>query len=160
MNRLYLFILVSSLSVVGCVESRYDMTNSDLLKYSSVANKSYKTKVPLYFVSDHSGDEWSIDLPDWHVEQAAKKFVDHRVQIGNSGFFVYGIASVGTCFYVEKIVHLDSYEISFDIIYGRLLTGPHKGKLVKVSRLFVFDEFLLPTTPRMPKEEYIEELSL
>lgn len=158
--RKVLFLLCTTMfASIGCMDIKYDRTESDLLRYSSVAHKIFKTKEKLYFVSDRAGDEWSVDTPNWYVEQAAAKFVGDKVPI-HSGDFLCGVMDVGTYFSVDKIIYYSSFEMSYDRIYGRLLSGPHMGKLVKVSNLFVFDDFKSPNAPRIPKEKYIEEVNL
>ena len=155
----YILCLLAVLILSGCIDKRKDMTASELEFHSSVSHKTYRTKTPLYLVSDRSQKDWFIYSPsDSATERAAKKFDGNRIQISNTGFYIYDIIDSCTYIYIEKIIHIYSFEYESDRLYGRVLTGPFSGKLLNVTYLFdLYDGQL--TIPRNPKTEYIEEIN-
>lgn len=134
-----LFAVVSG---QGCMQTVTDMTRSASAKYKSVAAKTYVTQADLFLLDDRSQKRFYLVKRDaQYFPYDPAEFTGKEIRVAWGGkSYITDVIWKGTSLTVERIEYVAGFEMAYDRIYGRILTGKQAGKIVQMESLFTRED--------------------
>lgn len=155
MMRPYVILLAASCVVLngGCMQTVTDMTRSASSKYKNVAAKTYVTQTALFLLDDRRQKRlYLVQRDAQYFPHDPDEFTGREIRVAWGGkSFIIDVIQKGTSILVERIEYVEGFDMAYDRICGRILTGKHAGKTVQMENLFSREDGT--ETPIMPREE-------
>ena len=141
----------------GCVNTTRDVTGVATPQYTSIAAKTYITQADLLLVHVRKDRRtYLVQRDDQYFPYDPAKFDGKEIELSyGGGSSITDVVVKGTEVEVVRIEKVSGFDMVYDRIYGRILSGQHAGEVVQIEDLFKHSH--RSEMPILPLEEYLKE---